>query len=216
MPKFTRLGTGERSPVEQETTIICRLCLTWLSIIHKFCHPRECFWFHLIYIVYKQFTRRYIWLYQFTMHDPRIHNPVMHDSCINYALCKHALHYIEINHDSKNLSVICKDLVSWMRKISLTKEVAVFKKLLFSLLKFSDENNIAKLVIDMWWNCSNRLFQLTFPGFIIFQNFLFCWYFRKFVNSFLNYPQNKLVKLWAISCRNFTNFWPWMLGSSLS
>ena len=85
VPKFTRLGTGERSPVEQETTIMCHLCLTRLSIIHKFCHPRECFWYHLMYIVYKQFTRRYIGLYQFMMHDPRTHNPVMHDSCINYA-----------------------------------------------------------------------------------------------------------------------------------
>ena len=150
------------------------------------------------------------------VHDAWSKDSQSSDAWFMHKLCKHALHYIEINHDSKNLSVICKDLVSWMRKISLTKEVAVFKKLLFSLLKFSDENNIAKLVIDMWWNCSNRLCQLTFPEFINFQNFLFCLYFGKFVNSFLNYPQNKLVKLWAISCRNFTNFRPWMLRSSLS
>ena len=32
----------------------------------------------------------------------------------------------------------------------------------FSLLIFSDENNIAKIVSDMWGNCFNRLYQLLY------------------------------------------------------
>ena len=43
-----------------------------------------------------------------------------------------------------------------------------FKKLLFFVLIFSDENNIAKLAFDMWGNCSNRL-----------------WYSLETCNSFL-------------------------------
>ena len=45
----------------------------------------------------------------------------------------------------KNVSVTCKDLVSALKKTSLTKEI-LFKKLSLSLLIFSNENNIAKLV----------------------------------------------------------------------
>ena len=60
--------------------------------------------------------------------------------------------FIETNGDIKgikNLSVICKNLVSRVKRISLTKEVAIFKDCSFSLLKFYDEIKIAKLVIDM-------------------------------------------------------------------
>ena len=58
--------------------------------------------------------------------------------------------YIEIIHITgrKNISVICKNPVSQVKKISLSKEVVFFEKL-FSLLIFSDEDNIAKLVGDM-------------------------------------------------------------------
>ena len=48
-----------------------------------------------------------------------------------------------------------------------------FQKLMFSLLKFYDENNIDKLVVDMWGDCSNRLCQSNFPKFNTFQIFLF-------------------------------------------
>ena len=50
------------------------------------------------------------------------------------------------------MSKICRDLVSWVKKKSRPKKL--------SLLIFSDENNIAKLVLDMWQNCFNRLCQL--------------------------------------------------------
>ena len=68
--------------------------------------------------------------------------------------------YIEIIQNFKNISVIYKDQFSWEKKTSLTKEVAFFWKLLFSVLIFSNENNIAKLVGDAWGNCFSRLCQL--------------------------------------------------------
>ena len=80
--------------------------------------------------------------------------------------------------------------------------------MLFSLLKFSDENNIAKLVFNMWGNCCSRLCQLTFPKFNTFRIFLFRLHFRKFVNSLLNYPLNKLAKFLSTFSSNFINFWP--------
>ena len=61
------------------------------------------------------------------IHDPTIHDPTMHDSRINYAPC---LLYIKIIHNitgRKNISMICKDLLSWMNKTSLSKEVGFFK-----------------------------------------------------------------------------------------
>ena len=73
-----------------------------------------------------------------------------------------------------------------------------------SFLKFSDVNNIAKLAVDMWRNCSNRLRQSTFPNLILFQFFLFRLYIRKFVNSLLNYPQK-------ISLQNFKPLFPLIL-----
>ena len=38
-----------------------------------------------------------------------------------------------------------------------------FLKLPFFLWKFFDEDDIAKLVVDIWRNCSNRLCQSTSP-----------------------------------------------------
>ena len=73
--------------------------------------------------------------------------------------------YVELIHNvtrRKNVSVICKDLVSWVKETSLTKEVAFPKKVAFPLLIISDENNIGKLVADMWGNCFNRLCQLLY------------------------------------------------------
>ena len=64
--------------------------------------------------------------------DPTIHDPTMHNSCINYAKM---LFYIEINRDTKE---------SKKKKYAL-----YFLKLLFSLLKFSDKNNTAKLVVEL-------------------------------------------------------------------
>ena len=53
-----------------------------------------------------------------------------------------------------NISVICKDLVFWVKKTSSTKKFH-FLKLPFSLLIFSDENNITKLDVE----CVSKLFQ---------------------------------------------------------
>ena len=50
--------------------------------------------------------------------------------------------YIEIIHNitgRKNISVIYRNLVSYVKKASLTKEVAFLKKLSFSLLIFSEK-----------------------------------------------------------------------------
>ena len=69
----------------------------------------------------------------------------------------------------------------------------------FFFLKFSDENNIAKLAVDMGRNCSNRLCQSTFSVL-----FLFHLYIRKFVNSWLNYLQK-------ISLQNFKPLFPLIL-----
>ena len=68
----------------------------------------------------------------------------------------------------KYISIICKYLVSWVKKTSLTKKVETFKN---CCLKFSVENNIAKLAVDMWRNCSNRLYQSTFSVFNTFSEF---------------------------------------------
>ena len=53
----------------------------------------------------------------------------MHDSFINYANVLTLLLCIEISHitEMKNIRVIFKDLVSWVKKTSLAKEVAFFK-----------------------------------------------------------------------------------------
>ena len=74
----------------------------------------------------------------------------------------------------------------------------------FSFLKFFGENNIAKLAVDMWRDCSNRLRQLTISEFNTFQIFLFRLYIRKFLNSLLNYPQK-------ISLQNFKPLFPLIL-----
>ena len=74
----------------------------------------------------------------------------------------------------------------------------------FSFLKFFGENNIAKLAVDMWRDCSNRLRQLTISEFNTFQIFLFRLCIRKFLNSLLNYPQK-------ISLQNFKPLFPLIL-----
>ena len=53
---------------------------------------------------------------------------------------------------------------------------SIFKKLPFSVLIFSDENNIAKLAFDMWGNCSSRL-----------------WYSLETYNSFLKSLQYRCL-----------------------
>ena len=95
-----------------------------------------------------------------------------------HKLCKHAYFtYTEKSwyQGSKNLSMICKDLVSWVKKINLTKEVAIFKSCCF-----------------LFWNFMMKIYN--FPEFNSFQIFLFCLYFRKFLNSLVNYPQDKLAE----------------------
>ena len=74
----------------------------------------------------------------------------------------------------------------------------------FSFLKFFGENNTAKLAVDMWRDCSNRLRQLTISEFNTFQIFLFRLCIRKFLNSLLNYPQK-------ISLQNFKPLFPLIL-----
>ena len=73
--------------------------------------------------------------------------------------------YLEINRDikgSKNKSVI------WTGE-----ENKLDQKLPFSLLKLSEENNVAKSVVDMWRNCSTDCFNWPFPNLILFQFCLF-------------------------------------------
>ena len=47
-------------PVKQKTVSTCHLCIIRLGISHQWCLPRECFWSHFIYIIYKGFTKRYL------------------------------------------------------------------------------------------------------------------------------------------------------------
>ena len=64
--------------------------------------------------------------------------------------------YIEIIY---KVSVVCKDLVFWVKKTVQPKS-CFFKKLSFSLLIFSDKNDKAKLVDDMQVNCFIKLWRL--------------------------------------------------------
>ena len=66
--------------------------------------------------------------------------------------------------------------------------------MLFSLLKFSDENNIAKLVVGMWAKCSNRLYQSNFPNLILFNFF----YFTTHKTSFQSFKPLFPVILWLL------------------
>ena len=86
--------------------------------------------------------------------------------------------------------MICKYLVSWVKKTSLTEKVATFKNCCFPL--------ICEEIVPT--DCINRLF----PNLILFQIFLFHLYIRKFVNSLLNYPQK-------ISLQNFKPLFPLIL-----
>ena len=92
--------------------------------------------------------------------NTRSNNSRSNDAWIMHKIIQTCFIYIEINSwfkEMKNISVICKHLISWVKK---TTWGCIFWKLSFSLLIYSDENNIAKLVIDMSGNCSNRLCQL--------------------------------------------------------
>ena len=55
---------------------------------------------------------------------------------------------------------------AWQKKLQ-------FLKIVIFSFKFSHENNIAKSVVDIWGNCSNRLCQPTFPKLILFKFFYF-------------------------------------------
>ena len=66
----------------------------------------------------------------------KIHDPTVHDSCINYANMLTLFRDKQWHQGSKKLSVICKDLVSWVKKISLTKEVTIFKNYCFLFWNF--------------------------------------------------------------------------------
>ena len=74
-----------------------------------------------------------------------IHDPTMQDSCINYAnmlsLYKNRLSY----QGSKNISMICKYLVSWVKKTSLTKKVATFKNCCFLVVILISWKNLKPL-----------------------------------------------------------------------
>ena len=86
--------------------------------------------------------------------------------------------------------MICKYLVSWVKKTSLTEKVATFKNCCFPL--------ICEEIVPT--DCVNPLF----PNLILFQIFLFHVYIRKFVNSLLNYPQK-------LSLQNFKPLFPLIL-----
>ena len=76
----------------------------------------------------------------------------------------------------KNISMICKELVSRVKKTNLG---CIFKKLLFSLvLIFFDENNNSKIRY-VWGSCSNRFCQVLFNWIQINMVFKSC-YSQKF------------------------------------
>ena len=95
--------------------------------------------------------------------------------------------------------LLCRDKSWYQNLVSAVKKIS----LLFSLLKIFDENTtLAKLVVDTWGNCSSRLCQSTFAKFNTFQILLFCLYFRKFINSLLNYPQlfQIVLRIFDLEC----------------
>ena len=78
--------------------------------------------------------------------------------------------YIEINRVIKEVKY--KQLPGFLsQENKFDQRRCNFKKMPFSLLEFSDENDVAKLVVDMRRNCSNRLCELTLPKFNAFSNF---------------------------------------------
>ena len=82
----------------------------------------------------------------FTIRDPMIHDPKKHDSAINYA----NMFYIEIHRDIKEVKIKAWYANTWFpdwRKQIWLKKLQLLK-ILFSYVKFSDENNIAKLAVD--------------------------------------------------------------------
>ena len=100
--------------------------------------------------------------------------------------------------------MICKDLVSWVKKISMTKEVAFFKNCRFPFKNYQMKIYIiAKLVVDIWGKCSNGLCQSAFPERNTLKIFLFLLFFRKFVNS--------LLIIHKISLQNMKPFFPVIL-----
>ena len=97
-----------------------------------------------------------------------VYNTRSNDSRSNNAwfmhkLCKHANKDKSWYQRSRNISVICKYLFPEWRKQVWSKKL--------QLLKFSNENDLTKLVVDIWRNFSNRLCQLTLPEFHTFSNF---------------------------------------------
>ena len=80
-----------------------------------------------------------------------VHGTRSNDARFIHRLGKHA-YFIEIIQNitgMKNIGVIGKNLASWMRKLSLAKEVAFLTNCRFFFVFFftnfsSDENNIAK------------------------------------------------------------------------
>ena len=74
---------------------------------------------------------------------------------------------------SKYLKVRCKDLISWMKKIRLTKEVAIFKNCCFLfwnfLMKIISQNHL--LICDKI--VATECVNWPFPNLILFKFFYF-------------------------------------------
>ena len=78
--------------------------------------------------------------------------------------------------------IIYANMLTLYRDTSRYQESKKYKRdmqnLPFFFLKFSDENDIAKLVVGIWRNCSSRLCQSTLPEFkCVFEFYYFAYIF---------------------------------------
>ena len=107
--------------------------------------------------------RDYLFCWVVLVHNTRSNDSRSNNAWFMHKLCKHANKDKSWYQRSRNISVICKYLFPEWRKQVWSKKS--------QLLKFSNENDLTKLVVDIWRNFSNRLCQLTLPEFHTFSNF---------------------------------------------
>ena len=94
-------------------------------------------------------------LCQFTIHDSTIQDSAMHNSFINYPSM------LTLYRDNSWYQSKKRYNHDMQKPYFLDQKSCIFNKLLFSLLIFSEENDAGKLVVNMWGNCSNRLWATS-------------------------------------------------------
>ena len=107
---------------KQENAYVDRFFWLWnyihlhifFQIIKRYCqvHSQATSMFEIISIGMFQKEAIYFGLCWFTIHDPTIHDPTMHDSYIDYVNMLTLYRYKSGYQGSKNMSMICKYLVS--------------------------------------------------------------------------------------------------------